>query len=63
MHLDFVECSGLEYGLDDCETVNSGTGMSHSLDVGVKCQPGYQSGAVSSFCSSRSITCACYYVC
>ena len=38
MHLDSVECSGMEYNLTDCETMNNGA--SHSLDVGVKCQPG-----------------------
>ena len=37
IHLTFVNCSGLEYGLTECETQN---GSSHSLDVGVKCQPG-----------------------
>ena len=41
MHLDSVECSGMEYNLTDCETMNNGIiETSHSLDVGVKCQPG-----------------------
>ena len=40
VHLDSVQCSGLEYSLTDCETMNSGIESSHSLDVGVKCEPG-----------------------
>ena len=37
IHLTFIKCSGLEYDVTDCETKND---SSHSLDVGVKCQPG-----------------------
>ena len=37
IHLTFVNCSGSEYDLTECVTQN---GSSHSLDVGVKCQPG-----------------------
>ena len=37
IHLTDVKCSGLEYDLTECEMQN---GSSHSLDVGVKCQPG-----------------------
>ena len=40
VHLDSVQCSGLEYSLTDCETMNSGIESSHSLGVGVKCEPG-----------------------
>ena len=40
IHLIFVKCSGSEYNLTECETGNAGTSSSHSLDVGVKCQPG-----------------------
>ena len=40
MNLNSVECSGMEYNLTDCETMNSKIETSHSLDVGVKCQPG-----------------------
>ena len=40
VHLNSVECSGMEYNLTDCKTMNSGLETSHSLDVGVKCQPG-----------------------
>ena len=40
IHLDSVKCSGSEYIVTDCEIDNSGTSSSHSLDVGVKCQPG-----------------------
>ena len=37
IHFTFVNCSGSEYDLTECETQNS---SSLSLDVGVKCQPG-----------------------
>ena len=40
IQLTSVKCSGLEYDVTDCETDNSGTAFNHSLDVGVKCQPG-----------------------
>ena len=40
VHLDSVQCSGLEYSLTDCDTMNSGIESSHSLGVGVKCEPG-----------------------
>ena len=37
IHLTFVKCSGSEYDVTECERRND---SSHSLDVGVKCQPG-----------------------
>ena len=37
IHLTFVNCSGSEYDVTDCETRND---SSLSLDVGVMCQPG-----------------------
>ena len=40
IHLTFVSCSGSEYDIAECETENVGNSSSHSLDVGVKCQPG-----------------------
>ena len=40
VNLDSVECTGSEYILTDCQIDNSGMRTSHSLDVGVKCQPG-----------------------
>ena len=40
IHLIFVKCSGSEYNPTECETESVGTSSSHSLDVGVKCQPG-----------------------
>ena len=40
VNLDSVQCSGSEYNLTECEIGNSGTRTAHSLDVGVKCQPG-----------------------
>ena len=40
MHLSDVKCSGLEYDVTECETQNVGNNSSHSLDVGVRCQPG-----------------------
>ena len=40
VNLDLVKCTGKEYILTDCEIENSESGASHSLDVGVKCQPG-----------------------
>ena len=42
VNLDSVECTGSEYILTDCQIDNSGMRTSHSLDVGVKCQPGIQ---------------------
>ena len=39
VNLDFVQCSGSEYNLTDCETSNSGSRSSHTLDIGVKCEP------------------------
>ena len=38
--MDLVECSGSEYNLTECDVQNTGSTTSHSLDVGVKCQPG-----------------------
>ena len=40
IHLTDVKCSGLEYNVTECETQAVGVNSSHSLDVGVKCQPG-----------------------
>ena len=40
VNLDLVECSGSEYNLTECDVQNTGSTTSHSLDVGVKCQPG-----------------------
>ena len=40
IHLTFVKCSGLEYDVTECETQNLESSSSHTLDVGVKCQPG-----------------------
>ena len=40
IHLSFVQCSGTEYHVTECETQNVEISSSHSLDVGVKCQPG-----------------------
>jgi hypothetical protein len=39
INLDSVQCSGSEYNLTECVIGSSGTGASHSMDVGVKCQP------------------------
>ena len=44
IHLTFVKCSGLEYDVTECETQNLESSFSHSLDVGVKCQPGVLNG-------------------
>ena len=40
IHLTFVKCFGSEYHVTECETQNVGISSSHSLDAGVKCQPG-----------------------
>ena len=40
IHFDFVQCSGSEYNLTDCEIRHGRVRTSHSFDVGVKCQPG-----------------------
>ena len=40
IHLTFVNCSGSEYDIGECETKSVGISSSHSLDVGVKCLPG-----------------------
>ena len=40
INFTFVNCSGLEYDIAECETENVGNSSSHSLDVGVKCLPG-----------------------
>ena len=37
IHLTFVKCSGLEYNVTDCETLNISSNFVH---VGAKCQPG-----------------------
>lgn len=39
IHFDFVQCSNSAQNLTQCNTHNSGS-SNHSLDVGVKCQPG-----------------------
>jgi hypothetical protein len=39
VNLDSVQCTGSEYSLTDCEIEDSGRRTTHSLDVGVKCQP------------------------
>ena len=43
VNLDFVQCSGSEYNVTECMVENTGSRNSHSLDVGVKCQPGLMS--------------------
>ena len=40
IHLDSVECSGLENRLIECEMNYSDNSTSYSHEVGVKCQPG-----------------------
>ena len=40
IQLDSVECSGYEISLTDCEIQDTESSQGHSLDVGVKCQPG-----------------------
>ena len=40
IHLDFVQCSGSEYNLTECEIEEDRVRTSHVFDVGVKCQPG-----------------------
>ena len=40
IHLDIVQCSGSEYNLTECEIRNDRVRTNHSIDVGVKCQPG-----------------------
>ena len=43
IHLDFVQCSGSEYNLTECEIQHDRVNhirTNHSSDVGVKCQPG-----------------------
>ena len=40
IQLIFVKCSGSEYNVTECETENVEISSSHSLDVGVMCQPG-----------------------
>ncbi|CAI7997790.1 Neurotrypsin, partial [Geodia barretti] len=39
INLDSVQCSGSEYNLTECVIGSSGSGTSHSMDVGVQCQP------------------------
>ena len=38
IHLDYVNCSGTEYNLTDCQIGNETRQSIHSEDVGVKCQ-------------------------
>ena len=45
IHLDSVQCSGLENTLTECDTGLNETSTNHSLDVGVKCQPGIRSNS------------------
>ena len=52
IHLTFVNCSGSEYDIAECETENFGNSSSHSLDVGVKCQPGMLNFFVHNMCTS-----------
>ena len=53
IHLDFVQCSGSEYNLTECEIRHDRIRIDHSFDVGVKCQPG-RTRVV--FCVSGSMT-------
>ena len=53
IHLDFVQCSGSEYNLTECEIRRDKIRIDHSFDVGVKCQPGR---ARVVFCVSGSMT-------
>lgn len=39
IHLDIVQCSGLERNLVECWSNCCKNNTNHSLDVGVKCQP------------------------
>ena len=39
-HLEMVQCIGSERDLTECEKGEIGSNTTHSLDVGVKCQPG-----------------------
>ena len=41
IHLDFVQCSGSEYNVTECEIRHDRIRIDHSFDVGVKCQPGW----------------------
>ena len=50
INLDSVQCSGSEYNLTECVIGSSGSGTSHSMDVGVKCQPGMYNEAQAIFC-------------
>ena len=38
--MDYVNCSGLEFRLWDCNHFTHSFGCTHSNDVGVRCQPG-----------------------
>lgn len=40
IHLDYINCTGTEYSLTDCETRSHSRESIHSEDVGVQCQPG-----------------------
>ena len=40
IHLGFVQSSGSEYNLTECEIRHDRIRIDHSFDVGVKCQPG-----------------------
>ena len=40
VHFDYVQCSGSEYGLTNCNTAKNVISTNHTEDVGVKCQPG-----------------------
>ena len=59
IHLDFVQCSGSEYNLTECEIRNNRVQTSHVFDVGVKCQPGRVYGVD---CLSESRMQSCRHV-
>ena len=40
VYFDYVQCSGSEYDLMDCNTTKIVMSTNHAEDVGVKCQPG-----------------------
>ena len=40
VHFDYVQCSGSEYDLRNCNKGKNVISTNHTEDVGVKCQPG-----------------------
>ena len=41
VHLNYIQCSGTEYNLTECEIAKTSRDqISHSQDVGVRCEPG-----------------------